>query len=92
VIAYGKGGVTESVIGIDDVANATGVFFSEPTPASLIDAVERYQRRKHIFEPAKLRRHAARFSRAAFKMRMKQFIEAKLLERADSVRQNAKTA
>ena len=91
VIAYGKGGVTESVIDIDDAVNATGIYFSAATPASLIDAVERYQRIKHVFEAARLRRHASRFSRAAFKMQMKQFIEAKLLGRAGSIRQNAET-
>lgn len=91
VIAYGKGGVTESVIGVDGAANPTGVFFLEPTPASLIDAVERYQKIKRVFDPAALRRHAARFSRDAFKTRIKQLIEEKLSERADSARQYAET-
>jgi glycosyltransferase involved in cell wall biosynthesis len=89
VIAYGKGGAKESVIGIGEAANATGLFFSEATPAGLIDAVEHYQKIKHFFEPAVLRRHAARFSRAVFKTHMKQIIERKLLERTGPVRQYA---
>ncbi len=38
VIAYGKGGVTETVI--DGV---TGLFFHEPTPEALMDAVVRFE-------------------------------------------------
>ena len=86
VIAYAGGGVTESVVGLDDRrrsgAMPTGLFFSEATPASLIEAVTRYQAIKHLFDPAALRRHAAQFSRAVFKTRMEQFINAKLSERA----------
>ncbi len=93
VIAYGKGGVRESVIGIDDRcgSGATGIFFSEPTPASLIEAVRRYQRIKHTFEPAALRRHASGFSRTAFKTQMKESIDTKLFHRASAPRQNAET-
>ena len=95
VIAYAKGGVTESVIGLDDHrrsgAKPTGIFFSEATPMSLIEAVRRYQAIKRLFEPAALRRHASEFSRALFKTRMEQFINAKLLEQARSVHQDAKT-
>jgi len=32
-----------------------------------------------------LRRHASRFSRAAFKTRIKEFVNAKLLERSGSL-------
>jgi len=89
VIAYDKGGVRESVIGIDDGrgsgASPTGIFFPEAAPASLIKAVERYKKIKHVFEPAVLRRHASRFSRAAFKTRIKEFVNAKLLERSGSL-------
>ena len=93
VIAYGKGGVRESVIGIDDRcgSGATGIFFSEPTPASLIEAVRRYQKIKHTFEPAALRRHASGFSRAAFQTQMKELIDTKLFQRASARRQNAET-
>ncbi len=95
VIAYARGGVTESVIALDDRrssgAEPTGVFFPDATPASLIEAVRRYQVTRHLFDPAALRRHAAQFSRTVFKTRMEQLIDAKLLERAPSVQQDAKT-
>ena len=84
VIALGKGGVRESVIGVDDCDGGeqpTGIFFTENSPERLIEAVERYQRLKHSFDPAALRRHASRFSRAGFKTGIKDFIEAKVRER-----------
>ncbi len=87
VIAYGRGGVRESVIGIDDFEDSsagkpTGIFFMDSTVSSLIVAVERYRKNKHRFDPAVLRRHASRFSHGAFKSQMKQLIETKLLERS----------
>jgi glycosyltransferase involved in cell wall biosynthesis len=94
VIAYGKGGVTESVVSLDDSRNdvkATGMFFSEATPESLMEAVRRYQTIKHLFDPVVLRRHAAQFSRNLFKTRIEQFINTKLRERAYSLQQDAKT-
>jgi glycosyltransferase involved in cell wall biosynthesis len=96
VIAYRKGGATETVIGIDDpdagmaaALSPTGVFFSEPTAASLIAVVERFQKVSHVFEPEALRRQAARFSRSVFKLRMQNFIDEKLSER--SIKRDAQT-
>ena len=78
VIAYDKGGVRETVLGLGEVrgdgSGPTGIFFSESTPASLIQAVGRYQQNRSMFDPAALRRHAAQFSRAVFKDRMRGFI------------------
>jgi glycosyltransferase involved in cell wall biosynthesis len=65
VIAFGAGGALETVIGSDgERADATGVFFHEPTPQALAQAVERADRA--TFDPAVLRRNAERFSLAAF--------------------------
>ena len=92
VIAYAKGGCTESIIGLDDCSNGagpTGIFFSVATPRSLIEAVRRYQAIRQLFDPAALRRHASQFSRTVFKTRMEQFVNAKLQERASSAHQNA---
>jgi len=97
VIAYGKGGALESVIGIGDTdpasgANPTGIFFTQTTPSSLIEAVERYRAVRHLFEPTALRRHASQFSRALFKSRMQQFIDERVINRASYVKQNAEKA
>lgn len=79
VIAYGKGGVLETVIGFNaDAQNATGIFFPEQTAASLITALRRFEQNPSSFDPARLRTHAGRFARARFKNEIAQFIAAKL--------------
>ncbi|MCS6990025.1 MAG: glycosyltransferase family 4 protein [Chloroherpetonaceae bacterium] len=70
VIAFGKGGATETVID-----GETGVLFDAQTPESLIRAVERFERME--FDPAKIRRNAERFDRAVFAEKIKAFIDEK---------------
>lgn len=82
VIAYGKGGVLESVIGWDaDGAHATGMFFREQTESSLINAMQRFEQNANAFEPSRLRAHAAQFARERFKDNIAQFIAEKLRAR-----------
>lgn len=57
VIAYGRGGVTDSVI-----PGKTGVFFMEQTVDSLCDAVERFERWLPDFDPRAALANAARFA------------------------------
>ena len=73
VIAYGRGGALETV-----VDGVTGLFFTEQTPRSLRAAVERFVGMESAFDPARIRRHAAFFSRDRFKAEMQAFIGAKL--------------
>ncbi|WP_029323471.1 glycosyltransferase [Butyrivibrio sp. AE3004] len=68
VIALGKGGILETVI-----ENETGIFFDEPTPESLIDALHRFE--KMSFDKEKLRSHAMEFDESVFKERLKRFVE-----------------
>ena len=68
VIALGRGGATETVI---DVKNRrgeypTGVLFDEAEVASLVDAIECLERDGSELDPARLRDHAAKFSRTRF--------------------------
>ncbi len=67
VIAYEKGGATETVI-----AGRTGLFFREQTPESLAAAVKSF--RSEDFSPAAIRRHAEQFSVANFRRRILDFI------------------
>lgn len=67
VIAFGEGGVTESVR--DGV---TGLFFREQTADALIAAVRAFQKMR--FDPALARRNSLRFSREVFKERLKDYI------------------
>ncbi|MEM9175652.1 MAG: glycosyltransferase [Myxococcota bacterium] len=46
--------------------DATGVFFHEQTPAALCEAIERFEKVEHRFDPRALRRWSERFSPARF--------------------------
>lgn len=61
VIAYRRGGVTESV-----VDGVTGVFFDDPTPDSIIDAVMKLNTNYKDFDPAECRKQAEKFSYEKF--------------------------
>jgi glycosyltransferase involved in cell wall biosynthesis len=72
VIAYGKGGVLDTV-----KDGVTGLFFDEQTPASLIKAIERFEtadsqgafkNRENFME------HVQQFSREAFKERIRRIV------------------
>ena len=61
VIAYDRGGVAETVL-----AGETGVFFSEQTPESLMNAVNVFEATAHRFSATRIRAHAERFGRERF--------------------------
>ncbi|GAB6072784.1 glycosyltransferase family 4 protein [Venenivibrio stagnispumantis] len=76
VIAYGKGGVTETVI-----QNETGIFFMEQTVDSIINAVKDFEKKENYFDYNKIRKNAEKFSKENFKAKLKEFIENKINER-----------
>jgi len=81
VIAYGRGGALETVVGMQDGGQVeaelelepTGVFFHERSPEELIQAVERLE--SHEFSPGALRASAARFGRDRFKREMRSQVQ-----------------
>lgn len=73
VIAFGKGGVLETVL-----EGKTGYFFHEQTPESLIRAVLAFERKS--FKPLDCRKQALRFDASVFKRQLKTFIEQKYKE------------
>jgi glycosyltransferase involved in cell wall biosynthesis len=89
VVAYGKGGVLETVIPLNgnklnieagNGKSATGMFFYEHTPESLAQAVIRFESVKDLFNKTKIREHAESFDRAIFKERIKNYIDQKYNE------------
>ena len=69
VVARGTGGAAESVVDVDaGGADATGVLFREPRVEALMEALRRAEATP--FDPAALRRNAARFSSARFRREM----------------------
>jgi glycosyltransferase involved in cell wall biosynthesis len=81
VIAYGKGGTTETIIPINGPCakkNATGLFFFEQTADGLIGAINEYERREREFNPADARQNAERFSEDRFVDGIKKFVTEKM--------------
>ena len=74
VIAYGRGGVRETVRGLD-AAQPTGVFFNEQTEDALIAAVERFEREGHVITPQACRANAERFSPERFRSEFSALVE-----------------
>ena len=79
VIAFGRGGATESVVG-----GETGLFFDEQSPSCIAAAVERFERES--FDPHAIRRHAERFRPERFRAEF-----AALLDREWSAFTSGKT-
>jgi glycosyltransferase involved in cell wall biosynthesis len=66
VVAWKGGGALETV------RPDTGVFFTEPTPASMAAAIVEVEQRP--WDPQVLRTHAAAFDRSVFIERIRQFL------------------
>ncbi len=69
VIAYGKGGVLETV-----VPNKTGLFFPEQTTEALNEAVHRFEHCLDQFDPYAIHKHAEGFGRQRFVAAMRSHI------------------
>jgi glycosyltransferase involved in cell wall biosynthesis len=76
VIAYGVGGAVESVRD-----GATGVLFAQQTPASLVEAIERFE--GMAIDEAAVRENASRFGRERFRAQMADVIERATREPAE---------
>lgn len=71
VIAYGRGGATETV-----VDGETGLLFSEQTPESLAEALQRFEQCEGDFDPRHLHAHAEKFSTENFLTGFRHEVEA----------------
>ncbi len=70
VIAYGRGGVAESV-----VEGKSGIFFHEQTVDAVVAAIQQFERRLTRFNPAEIRSNALRFAAERFKQQFRACIE-----------------
>ena len=77
VIAYGKGGALETIVGIDKV-NPTGVFFKEQTVESICKAVVKFEEVKNKINPKICKANAERFSNERFLREIKEVINTKM--------------
>ncbi len=77
VIAYGAGGVLETVLG-----NTTGIFFAKQDVAALIEAIACFE--KMTFDRQAIKRHAETFGVEIFQERILAFVQEKLAEHLET--------
>ena len=85
VIAFARGGVVETIRGLD-AAQPTGVLFKDQSPAAIRAAVATFEGLAEPISAAACRLNAERFARALFRERFTGYVSAALKEfRADRV-------
>ena len=78
VIAFGRGGALESVVGLP-ADRPTGVFFHEQSAESLLSAVVRFERNAGLFDPAHCPEETQNGSHPKnFKAAITDFVEARI--------------
>jgi glycosyltransferase involved in cell wall biosynthesis len=82
VIAYGRGGVLETVRPHGRRDEPTGVFFHEQTPSSLAEAVRSFEEREGDFSPEAIRASVLPFDRPRFASEFAAFVEGERERRA----------
>ena len=75
VIGFGKGGLLETVNGIDS-NRPTGVFFDEQSEHSIRNAVEIFEANTDKFTVSNCRENALRFSEEAFRVYFREYINS----------------
>jgi glycosyltransferase involved in cell wall biosynthesis len=73
-IALGRGGVLETMVGLDGAEPPTAVFFAEPTVEALAAAMRTFETAAARFDPRALRARAARFDRPGFAQRVREYV------------------
>jgi glycosyltransferase involved in cell wall biosynthesis len=74
VIAFGEGGVAETIRGQDDLA-PTGVFFLKQTVEAIQEAVEIFESSSRNIRPAACRENAERFSNQRFQLEFQDHLQ-----------------
>lgn len=69
VIAYRSGGALETVI-----ENKTGEFFDEQTWESLVEAVLKFENKKHAYSPLEIRQWAEKFDVEVFEREIQNYV------------------
>jgi len=77
VIAFGRGGATETVVGPGDPDGRapTGAFFADPAPESLVAAVRAFEELEPKLDPQAIRLNAERFSLENFRAGIARAVE-----------------
>lgn len=77
VIAYGKGGMLET-IKTPDQEHPTGLFFNQQNTASICQAISEFEKNQHLFTVDNCVNNAARFSPEKFRETLTTFVKEKI--------------
>jgi glycosyltransferase involved in cell wall biosynthesis len=85
VLAYGRGGATETVRGFyadgpTPAAPCSGVFFRQQTAESLMEAILAFENVEREFSPALIKKSAERFDESQFRERFGEYLVERLRE------------
>jgi glycosyltransferase involved in cell wall biosynthesis len=89
VIAFGRGGATETVLPPDSGARPTGLFFGEQSVEALAAALTDFEAHAGDFDPTAARRHALRFNRHRFAAELFAYLDDILHSAASPTRKAA---
>ncbi len=89
VIAYGRGGATETVVPPGGRAAPTGLWLEEQTADCLAAALEHFEKQAADFDPSAARRQALRFNRQRFAEELFGYLDAVLYPAAPPARRAA---
>ncbi len=82
VIAYGRGGVLESVVPYRDPARpGTGLFFKDQTPVAIMEAVKTFEKIEGDFNSLRIRENALRFGRKRFLKEFRELIDSTVAQK-----------
>jgi glycosyltransferase involved in cell wall biosynthesis len=75
VIAYGRGGALETVLGAG-AERPTGLFFEKQSTEAIIEAVNRFESNLSMFDPQNCRTNALRFGEERFRKEFTEWVDA----------------
>jgi len=83
VIAFGKGGVLETVIGLGqaprEAVGPTGIFFCEQNPAAIVETISLFEKKHYKFNTESCRSNALRFDRPVFMKALQDYIDGTIV-------------
>lgn len=77
VIAYGRGGVLDSIRGLE-TDSPTGVFFTEQSVPALVETIELFEREESRIRPVVCRENALRFAPERFRRELKTYVAQRM--------------
>ncbi len=89
VLAFGRGGATETVRALGEGPEPTGIFFGEQTVDAVIDAIERFEVHADRFDPRAARRQAVQFRKERFESELFGYLDRVVTGKPEERRQAA---